>query len=105
MAKLPTIKELSALIKAVKQSIDNDCRASDDNEDTLPGIQLTCGINYQGEWSYQTGDNSYTGSAYGYPYWAVISVYRRSNSRDLAREILDQWLELIAQPKAYRAGT
>jgi hypothetical protein len=105
MPKLPTIKELSALIKAVKQSIDNDCRASDDNEDTLPGIQLTCGINYQGEWSYQTGDNSYTGGAYGYPYWAVISVYRRSNSRDLAREILDQWLELIAQPKAYRAGT
>jgi hypothetical protein len=105
MPKLPTIKELAALIKAVKRNIDNDCRASDDNEDTLPRIQLTCGINYQGEWSYQTGDNSYTGGAYGYPYWAVISVYRRSNSRGLAREILDQWLELITQPKAYRAGT
>jgi hypothetical protein len=100
MPKLPTIKELSALIKEVKRNTDwqelsNDCRASDDSEDTLPGIQLTCGINYQGDWSYQTGDNSYTGGAYGYPCWAVISVYRRSNSRELAREILDQWQELL----------
>jgi len=97
MPKLPTIKELSTLVKAVKRSIDRGCRASCDPDDNLPGIQLTCGINYQGDWSYQTGDNSYTGGAYGYPYWAVVSVYRRTNSRDLAREILDQWLELMKE--------
>lgn len=96
MPKLPTIKELSALIKAVKRNIDTDCRASCDPDDHLPGIQLTCGINYQGAWSYQTGDNSYTGGAYGYPYWAVVSIFRRSNSRELAKEIREQWLDLLA---------
>lgn len=91
--KLPTIKELSELIMHVKTCIDDDCRAHE--EDSLPGIQLTCGINNEGGWSYQTGDNSYTGGAYHYPHWAVVTVYRRSNSREIARDILSQWGELL----------
>jgi hypothetical protein len=90
--KTPKIKELSALVKHVKRFIDAECRAFDD--DDSPGIQLTVGWNAEtGEWSYQTGDNSYAGSAYLYPTWAVVGVYRRSNSVEVAREIIDELLE------------
>ena len=81
----PTIRELSALVKAVKSDICDDYRAFDDDE--MPGIQLTVAMNDDKEWNYQTGDNSYMGSCYHFPYWAVVGVYRNSNSVELAHEI------------------
>lgn len=91
--KYPTIKDLSAIVRSIKKEIQNDYRAFD--EDEMPGIQLTVGFNPKsGEWDYQKGDNSYTGSAYGYKDWAVVGVYRKSNSREVARDILDQLEQL-----------
>lgn len=91
--RLPTIKELSALVRHVKADIAKDYRAFED--DDKPGIQLTIGWSAEsGEWGYQTGDNSYTGGAYHYPHWAVVGVYRRSNSIELARDIQSQLFEL-----------
>ncbi len=88
-AKLPPIGELSALVRHVKTYISPEYRA--DEFDEMPGICLTIGWSAEsGEWSYQTGDNSYTGGAYHYPHWAVVSVSRRSNSRDLALDIRSQ---------------
>lgn len=92
-AKLPKIKELRALLIDLKSRIQPDYRASE--EDTLPSMQVTIGANTNGEWSYQTGDNSYAGGAYSYPHWAVITLYRRSNSTDLARDIQEQLMELM----------
>jgi hypothetical protein len=100
--KLPTVKDLAALIRAIKATIGDEYRA--DEYDTVPGICLTVGWTDRdmgrhhnaGEWSYQTGDNSYTGGAYGYPHWAVVSVYRRSDSRALAREIRSQLADLAS---------
>lgn len=101
--KLPTVRDLAALVRAVKATIRDDYRASED--DDSPGICLTVGwcavsqwsggvyVN-AGEWSYQTGDNSYTGGAYAYPHWAVVSVYRRSDSRALARDIRNQLADI-----------
>ena len=91
--RLPTIKELSSLIKSIKPEI---CDSYKDEDDELPRIDLTCAINNKGEWGYQTGDNSYSGGAYFYPHWAIVSIYRRSNSRELAKEIREQWLKLLA---------
>jgi hypothetical protein len=92
-AKLPTVTELSGLVKAVKRTIGDEYRAWED--DDQPGIQLTIGWSDEsGEWSYQTGDNSYAGGAYHYPHWAVVGVYCRSNSTELARDIRDQLHEL-----------
>jgi hypothetical protein len=89
--KTPTIKEIASLIKFLKTTIADDYRAYDDDDDDLPSMQLTIGCNTAtGEWSYQTGDNSYSGGAYLYPTWAVVAIYRRSNSRELAREIVAQ---------------
>ena len=95
--KLPTIRELSALVRYVSQQVprvsDHDAADYIDkwSGDPLPSICLTIGWDPDdGAWSYQTGDNSFTGGAYGYPIWAVTSVYRRQDSRAVARDLIDQ---------------
>ncbi len=94
--KLPSVKDLTALFVSLKSQIGDEYRASEDSEDNMPGMCVTIGANDQGNWSYQTGDNSFTGDAYGYPHWAVVSLYRRSNSRELAKDAIDQLAECLA---------
>ena len=90
----PTISELAALIRDLKKDIGDDYRCTDDPDDKTPGMCLTIGADEEG-WSYQTGDNSYTGGAYGYAHWGVGHIYRNSNSREVARNILDDLAELF----------
>lgn len=87
----PTIKDLTALIVSVKSDISDEYRAFDFDE--TPGIQLTVAMNDNGEWTYQTGDNSYMGGAYNMPYWSVNGVYRNTNPREMAREIQAELLD------------
>ena len=89
---LPKIGELKSLLIALKNDIGDDYI---EDGDTVPSIQVTIGANIQGEWSYQTGDNSYSGGAYHYPHWAIIQLYRRSNCLELARDIRNQLSELM----------
>jgi len=92
MKNLPTIREISALLRSLKRDIADDYRAHED--DTIPGMLVTIGWTPEtGGWSYQTGDNSFTGGAYGHPVWAVVYLYRRSNCRTLAREAIDELAE------------
>jgi len=94
-SKLPRLSHLRSLFVDLKRHIDDDCRA--DEFDDVPGMCVTIGWNEQtGEWSYQTGDNSFTGSAYLYPHWAVVYLYRRSNSRDLAVDAINQLADLAS---------
>lgn len=84
-----TISEVSGLVKAIKKTISDDYRAYED--DDTPGILLTIGYcPEKAEWYYQTGDNSFSGGAYLCPYWGVAGVYRRSNSREIAVDIIEQ---------------
>lgn len=92
-------RELRSLLVALKRDIWDDYRAHED--DTAPGMQITIGVSADlSEWNYQTGDNSYTGGAYSFPYWGVGALYRRSNSRDLARAIVDDAVSQIEVPHA-----
>jgi hypothetical protein len=93
--KLPALRALARLVAAIKRDIRPDYRVYGDSEDDSPGIQLTIGWKPAGKWSYQTGDNSYTGGAYGYPHWAVIGVYRDTVSMSAARDIRHQ-LSILA---------
>ena len=100
--KLPSIRELSALVRHVSQQVprvsDHDAADYRMDEDSLPSIDLTIGWDPEtGDWSYQTGDNSFNGGAYGYPVWAVTSVYRRQDSRAVARDLVDQLWEGVEQ--------
>jgi len=70
-------RDLAALVRSVRKTISPEFRAFEG--DATPGIQLTVGANLD-SWNYQTGDNSFTGGAYGYKAWAVTGVYRDSNS-------------------------
>jgi len=90
MKNLPTIAELSALVRQLKPTIRDDYRASDLEEDSAPSMDLTIGWSVDGSWDYQTGGNDYMGSAYFHPYWAVTSIHRRSDSRAVARDLIEQ---------------
>ena len=92
---LPTIAELAKLFVRCKSYIDDDFRCSDDPDDDTPGMCVTVGANEDGSWNYQTGDNSFTGGAYGFRHWAVIYLFRDSNCRELAKDAQDQLAELM----------
>ena len=84
----PSIKEISELLKSIKPYIEDDFKEYEDDE---PNIQVTVGFTPEdGSWSYQTGDNSYTGGAYGHPVWGVGWLFRNSNCRELAKDILNE---------------
>jgi hypothetical protein len=94
MNKRHFLRDIAALVRDVRAQIQPAYRASED--DTQPGIQLTVATDDAfSMWSFQTGDNSYTGGAYGLPHWAVVAVYRDSNSFDVARDIYQQLQELL----------
>ncbi len=65
--------------------------------DETPYNDLTVGMNHAGEWGFQTGDNSYTGGAYLYPFWSVVSVTEDSDPEDVFKEIVDQFEDQMCQ--------
>lgn len=96
------IPQWTRLFIDLKKQIGDEYRASDDPDDNTPGMCVTIGFTPETEdkdasWSYQTGDNSFTGGAYSHPHWAVVSLYRRSNSRKIAEDCGDQIAELVNQ--------
>ena len=72
--KFPSIKDVAALVRHVKEDV--PYKSDPSAEDYIdrfsgaeaPSIDLTIGFDPEdNSWSFQTGDNSYTGGAYGYP--------------------------------------
>ena len=97
----PMTSDWEKLVASLIPQIDDDYRASDDPEDDTPGMCLTIGfkpaaIHKDASWSYQTGDNSYTGGAYGCPHWAVVSLYRDSVVSEVVDDIASQIHDLCA---------
>jgi hypothetical protein len=91
---LPELAEIRSLLIELKKTIGDDYRADGDCD--YPSMCVTIGADGKGNWRYQTGDNSYTGGAYGYPHWAVITLDRRSNCADLAHDALYQLADLVS---------
>lgn len=66
------------------------------DEDDIDGMDLT--LSTDGDhWSYQTGDNSYTGGAYGLPHWAVLWIGPDTTHEQLYKDAIDQWEDLLSQ--------
>ena len=82
--KVPSIKDLANLFVKLKKY-----RYLED------GFEVTVGSDKNGNWYYQIGDNSFAGGAYFYPHWAIVYLDRKSNSRELAREVQSQLLDLM----------
>lgn len=95
-------KQVTRLLKTLKGDIGDEYRACED--DTCPGMQVTIGATPQADgvlaWSFQTGDNSYTGGAYSHANWGVIYLYRRSNCAELAHTAVEEIAESIASATA-----
>jgi len=90
--QLPTIAALAHALKRIKPEICDDYRESPDD---LPSIAITLAADSNG-YAMQTGDNSYTGPAYSFQYWGIGNLYRRTNTRELARDLIEQCRELAA---------
>jgi hypothetical protein len=83
-----TKKELSQLIREIQLQIEPDFIAYED--DYIPGILLTIACSEDGEdWTYQTGDTQFIGSAYMYPIWVSHGVYNDKNMDITVRELAD----------------
>jgi hypothetical protein len=88
-------RKVAPWLARLQREIKDDYRASE--YDTEPSMQITVACNDDAsKYDGQTGDNSYTGNAYGYPHWAVVSLYRDSDAKELAHDIGDQLADLIA---------
>jgi len=89
-------RDVRALLIALKREIGDEYRA--DEESTVPSMQVTIGASADASaWNYQSGDNSYTGGAYGFPYWGVVTLYRRSNSGELAADACAQIFDQLPE--------
>ena len=92
-------ESLTRLFACLIPTIRDDYRASDDPDDDIPGIQVTVGATVQSDgsisWSFQTGDNSYTGGAYSHPTWGVVSLFRESEPAEVAKECVEQIAEQL----------
>lgn len=87
------VNQWAALLRSLKPYIGNEYRCTDDSDDKVPGMVVTFGLSTDGEWSYQTGDNSYSGGAYGFPHWGLVYLYRRSNCKELAQSAFNEAAE------------
>lgn len=94
MNRAEFVADMVLLVTDLIPTIGDDYRIEQQDDDT-PTMMLTVGANADG-WSYQTGDNSFTGGAYGYRDWAVTYLTRESNPADIAEEIASQ-LEIDAE--------
>lgn len=87
---------IASLLIGLKSQIDDDYRCSDDPDDNTPGMLVTVSTNDMRSWSYQTGDNSYTGGCYGDSHWSVIYLFRRSNCKSLAIDAVNELADAVA---------
>jgi hypothetical protein len=88
--------EMVSLVTNLIPDISGDFRAPGCEDDDVPSMQLTVGAQSDNEregWSFQTGDNSYTGGAYSFPFWAVVTLDNDSNPEDVANDIMRQLID------------
>ena len=59
------------------------------------GLDLTIAVDDDfTKWNFQTGDNSYTGGAYGLPHWGVTTIYPDSDPLEVYDEIITRLQDL-----------
>ena len=94
-------KQIASLLVQLKTDIGDEYRASDDPDDDTPGMMVTFATDAkETNWTYQTGDNSYSGGCYFYPFWSVVYLYRDSNCRELARQAINELRDQIAEARS-----
>ena len=64
--------------------------ANDENGEGVMLLTIGAGVSDDDvDWSWQSGDNSYTGGAYSYPNWGVVWFSPEMTGKEYAKEIVD----------------
>ena len=101
LKQLPSLRqELYSLLVEIKKDADWDFLRQEVLEfgpstDPTPYVDVTIGCTFnfaEGwiSWNFQTGDNSFTGGAYGHLEWFNTSLLTRSNCKTAANELIDE---------------
>lgn len=95
------IKQAQVVSKQVKAEIEQflDVNMIEFNQDAIEfdGAELTIATDDGTQWNYQTGDNSYTGGAYGLQHWAVVTIMPDSTTSEILDEVISQLEDLMNQ--------
>lgn len=72
------------------------------NGEDAAWVDVTIGCTFDFEageisWSYQTGDNSFTGGAYGHPEWFTACIFSGSNCKDLTADLVSEIEDRICE--------
>lgn len=96
--KLPTKKSIRELVSTVRRTMLENPPMYWDVEREEYVTELTIGVDGNSrKFGYQTGDNSYTGGAYGYKHWAVLTVTNNMTLKEIVDDVFNQWYELTSQ--------
>ena len=101
LKQLPSLRqELYSLLVAIKKDTDwytlrQEVLEFGPSTDPTPYVEVTIGCTFnfaEGwiSWGFQTGDNSFTGGAYGHPEWFSTSLFTRSNCKDIAKDLIEE---------------
>ena len=115
LKQLPSLRqELYSLLVALKKDADwytlrQEVLEFGPSTDPTPYVDVTIGCTFnfaEGwiSWNFQTGDNSFTGGAYGHPEWFNTSILSRSNCKDLAKGLIEEIEGRIHELKSYQAA-
>lgn len=81
----------------IREFISDNFKSFLQDAEEFGSIELTIAVDANGSsWNYQTGDNSFTGGAYGLEHWAVTGIDADSDSEAVADEIINQLGDLLA---------
>jgi len=89
--QLPSIKDLAKEISYQKKWIEDE---NNKEYDDAPSIDITLSADDRG-FALQIGDNSFYGPAYSFQNWGVSSLYRNSNCREIAKDLIGQCRDLF----------
>jgi hypothetical protein len=91
------IAEWARLLTSLKADIDPAGPFADGDGEDIPALDVTFGVTVCDDgnlsWGYQTGDNSFTGGAYGHPYWGVVYLTRDADVMEIARAAMEECME------------
>lgn len=100
-APFPSVTEVAACVSAAVYAFHAHNRQSPGLpiiRDQIDSLDITVAADGKGGYAYQTGDNSFVGPCYHYPFWGVSSVSGDwAKVREIAIEIREQILEIASQ--------
>lgn len=94
-------QDIKALLEAIivttpRDVSEGDCDQCATGDCDCDYMELTVACNESGDqFNYQTGDNSFTGGAYGLPHWAVLNLWHGFDVDYIHTDIVDQLEALL----------